>query len=71
MDNTINTRKKENNTIEEMTLQQLFDTSDQIKRQIKILEDMNALKDDEKEDLIHQTRDIFAEIRKRMKKPVS
>ena len=71
IDNTQNARQNTSNTIEEMSLQELFETSDQIKRQIKFVEDMNALKDDEREDLILQTREIFAEIRKRMKKPVS
>ena len=44
-----------------MSLQELFETSDQIKKQIQFLEEMNVLDDEEKVDFIQLTRKIFEE----------
>ena len=69
--NTSEAKSSNNKSLEDMSLQELFETSDQIKRQIQFLEEMNVLDDEEKDDFIQQTRKFFEEIKKRMSQQVS
>ena len=69
--NTTEKRKDDLKSIEDMDLNELYAASDYLKGQAKFLKDMGILKDDEKHELVEETRKIFAEIRKRLAKPVS
>ena len=60
-----------NKPIGEMTLEELYQGVEAIKRQIDFLSKMGALPDELKNDLVEETKDIFVEIRKRFKSNVS
>ena len=66
-----NTSPKRKKGIEHMTLDELFQTVDHYKKQLKFLADMEMLSPEEKLDMVTKTKVIFAEIGQRTNSEVS
>ena len=67
-DNTKERKAHAKKSLDEMSLEELYDGLEQTKRQIEFLTKMGALSDKEKNDLVSDTKEIFSEIRKCFKK---
>ena len=59
---TDNTREKKEKGIANMTLDELYKLVEQYKRQLKFLEEMNMLSDEEKTAMVEKTKTVFEEI---------
>ena len=62
---TTNSQEKKQKGIEFMTLDDLYKTVDQYKRQIEFLEEMGMLDETEKMEMVNKTKVIFEEVNKR------
>ena len=68
---TDNTREKKAEGIANMSLDELYKLVEQYKRQLKFLDEMDMLSDEEKRSMVEKTKQVFDEINKRTNNDVS